>query len=156
MTWECGCGAVNRDLNVMCRACQTPGEMGRVPDRDKPPAVLWLKVLLSVLVGVGLIIVMIGIWIPSSPGVSTYSMVTHSIGLLEDYKKEHGTYPDNFEWFGFGKTEFCGDGKRAAGYRTYDENAEFTLSCYGRGVYIFSGVWEVYSSKTKEWRTISD
>ncbi len=31
MTWECGCGVVNRDSKVMCRACQTPKGMVWTP-----------------------------------------------------------------------------------------------------------------------------
>ncbi len=32
MTWECGCGVVNRDSKVKCRACQTPKGMVWTPD----------------------------------------------------------------------------------------------------------------------------
>jgi hypothetical protein len=88
--------------------------------------------------------VWLGIWFPSAPGTHTAIGVMRFIGSLEDYKKQHGTYPDNFEWFG--KTELYSDGKRAAGYRTYDENAEFTLSCFGRGAYIGSWRWRLSSS----------
>ena len=36
MTWECGCGVVNRDSKVKCRACQTPKGVVWTPQGSKP------------------------------------------------------------------------------------------------------------------------
>ena len=281
MSWECGCGVVNRDLNVMCRACQTSKGMVWTPHGFKPadesvdlsdgprrkqdygygwfcviggvigfligvstqnlalvlvmgfltsaaalgrpwgwfvllgshviltlflftvvidaaargdwmwvklsalPLLLILpsfiffyngrvmfglevgeetpterKVSRSGLLGAlglwGVIVVLgLGVSIPSRMDLRTRGKVSHLIGSLEDYKKQLGTYPDNLERVG--EIGFCSDGKSAMGYRTSNEKTEFTLSCFGRGTFIISElVWEVYSSKSKEWRTISD
>ena len=102
MTWECGCGAVNRDLNVMCRACQTLKEMGRVPDRDKPPTVSWLSVLVGV--GLALICVLAAFTIANIRQVArvnaassvmdhTWLAVTKSI----EYAQDKGVYPTSLK-----------------------------------------------------------
>ncbi len=113
--------------------------------------------LLGALGAWGVIVVLgLGISLPSRKDLITGAKATKLIASLENYKKQHGTYPNNLD--GFVKIEFCSDGKRAMGFRTYNEKTEFSLSCFGRGQAIFAGeeVWEVYSSKTKEWGTISD
>ena len=77
------------------------------------------------------------------------------VELLEDYKIAHGAYPHSLNQLGV-KMEFGSDGARGIRYRTYNKNTEFTLACFGRVPLTFFEVRDVYSSETKEWRTIRD
>lgn len=77
------------------------------------------------------------------------------VELLEDYKVAHGTYPHSLDQLGV-KMEFGSDGARGIRYRTYHQNTEFTLACFGRVPLTFFEVRDVYSSETKDWRTIRD
>ena len=153
MNWECGCGVLNRDSKVNCWSCQSSKELGkRTPDGTKTAAGFWLNVL----VGVVLIFLLVGVTIPSRSDLIIHGKAMMLIRSLEKYKKHHGTYPDNLD--GFGDIQFCGGRKGPMGYRTHSGKTEFTLSCFGRGasILVAEEVWTVYSSKTKEWKAMSD
>jgi hypothetical protein len=77
------------------------------------------------------------------------------VGLLEDYKREHGTYPDRLEELGVA-IKFGNEGARGIRYGTHNENAAFTLACFGRIPLTFLEVRDVYSSETKDWKTVRD
>lgn len=77
------------------------------------------------------------------------------VELLEDYKIQHGTYPNSLEALGV-TTKFGSEGTRGIRYNSYNENTEFTVACFGRVPLTFLEVRDVYSSETKEWRTIRD
>lgn len=77
------------------------------------------------------------------------------VELLEDYKVEHGRYPTDLKQLGVEIT-LGTEGARGIRYRAYNENAEFTLACFGRIPLTFLEVKDVYSSETKDWRTIRD
>ncbi|HEY9815557.1 MAG TPA: hypothetical protein V6D20_07135 [Candidatus Obscuribacterales bacterium] len=77
------------------------------------------------------------------------------VELLEDYKVEHGTYPDNLQKLGVEIT-LGSEGAHGIRYRPYSENAEFTLACFGRIPLTFLEVKDVYRSETRDWRTIRD
>lgn len=83
------------------------------------------------------------------PRITTYPVFREGlrlVPLLEDYKKQRGTYPDRLEQLGI-EIKYYGQGALGIRYRTTDEGSEFILGC--------SGIWtsrEVYDSKTKTWK----
>ncbi|MFQ5803058.1 MAG: hypothetical protein ACE5JQ_09210 [Candidatus Methylomirabilales bacterium] len=77
------------------------------------------------------------------------------VELLEDYKIEHGAYPNTLKALGV-EVKYGSEGTRGIRYRTYPESAKFTLACFGRVPLTFLEVRDVYSSDTKDWRTIRD
>lgn len=77
------------------------------------------------------------------------------VELLEDYKIEHGTYPKALEALGI-EVKYGSEGARGIRYRTYNDNTEFSLACFGRVPLTFLEVRDVYSSESKDWKTIRD
>ena len=77
------------------------------------------------------------------------------VELLEDYKIEHGTYSKTFEALGV-EVKYGSEGAREIRYRTYNDNTEFSLACFGRVPLTFLEVRDVYSSESEDWRTIRD
>ena len=77
------------------------------------------------------------------------------VELLEDYKVVHGTYPDDLQKLGV-EIKLGSEGARGIRYRPYRENAEFTMACFGRIPLTFLEIKDVYSSETRDWRTIRD
>ncbi len=77
------------------------------------------------------------------------------VELLEDYKIEHGTYPKALKALG-SEVKYGSEGARGIRYRTYNDNTEFSLACFGRVPLTFLEVRDVYSSESKDWKTIRD
>lgn len=159
------CGSIQVAFANYCSKCATALDddqrlsLGRkeLPSKDYRDTLRQATIALVVL---GLIFFVLGVWIPSNRWVRNRGVALVLISDLEDYKKQHGTYPEEVDGFteNWGYTACSSsNGVLRWRYRTYNERTEFTLTCFHRGPAIFSEeVWEGYSSKTKEWRTISD
>ncbi len=110
-------------------------------------------VFLAVIVLVATLLIVV-IALPSLPGMYDRARVAELIEKLEHYQAKQGSYPEKLEQLDVTLT-FCNEGPRGMDYRPYGERSEFSLSCFGRGPFIFSGAWEIYSSETKNWMNLS-
>jgi hypothetical protein len=70
------------------------------------------------------------------------------VQLVENYKNDYGTYPADLSQL---RTEikFNDQGGRGIRYALDEGRRGFVLTCYGMG-----GLREVYSSETKQWKSL--